>query len=227
MRLRAKGERPASGSLPLFPLHTVLFPGGNLPLRIFEQRYIAMVKACIAEESPFGVCLLTKGDEVLRAGETSHAVPDFAHIGTTARIVEWDMPQLGILHVRAEGLQRFSVDDRTVAADGLITARVTSIPAEPARTVAETFAPLVHLLELIATRVGPQQLGLHETAQAAGSQRSAAPRRDLYDDASWLGYRLAELLPLPLTIKQTMLEVNDSEVRLSVLMRFLDQQGLL
>src|SRR5947209_12796334 len=106
MGSRPKDHRSSPGPLPLFPLHTVLFPGGILPLRIFEQRYITMVKACLAQESTFGVCLITKGDEVLRGAETAHAAPQFARIGTMARIVEWDMPQLGILHVRTEGLQR-------------------------------------------------------------------------------------------------------------------------
>jgi Lon protease-like protein len=81
-------------SLPLFPLTTVLFPGGLLPLKIFEQRYVDMAKACLKDGQPFGVCLLLKGDEVAPA----RADPlEFANVGTQARIVDFDMPQLGIL----------------------------------------------------------------------------------------------------------------------------------
>jgi len=198
-----------SRNLPLFPLHTVLFPGGMLPLRIFEQRYVDMAKACLASEGTFGVVLITSGDEVIR--DKAACAPSFAPIGTEARIVEWDMPQLGILHVRTEGLQRFSVERHGVATNGLVTGDVVAIADEPACAVTQRFMPLVKLLELIAARVGPQQF----------------PPERRYDDASWVGYRLAELLPLPLSIKQSMLEINDSEVRLSVLMRFLSDQGLL
>lgn len=208
--------------LPLFPLHTVLFPGGVLPLRIFEQRYVDMTKACLANDTTFGVVLIRSGDEVMRDKE--RAAPEFAAIGTEARILEWDMPELGILHVRAQALKRFSVSRHSVGANGLLTGDVTALPDEPSRPVAENFAPLVRLLELIATRVGPRQFPPEFYETTAG----AVPRRTrLLDDASWVGYRLAEVLPLPLNIKQSMLEINDSEVRLSVLMRFLSDQGLL
>src|SRR5262245_4738255 len=93
-RPRALGERVKD--LPLFPLNTVLFPGGRLPLRIFEQRYMDMAKACLKDSSPFGVCMIREGLEV---GDP--AVP--ADVGTLARITNWDMPQLGMLHVVALG----------------------------------------------------------------------------------------------------------------------------
>jgi Lon protease-like protein len=88
---------------------------------------------------------------------------------------------------------------------------VTPIPAEPALALAESYQPLANLLELIATRVGPQNF----------------PAERAYDDASWVGYRLVEFLPLPLHIKQSMLEINDADVRLQVLQKFLTQQGVL
>src|SRR5437660_9336054 len=100
------GKSRSPVELPLFPLKTVLFPGGMLPLKVFEQRYIDMTKVCLKDEKPFGVCLLTQGEEVAqrRASTlpgTSRA-PEFASIGTVARITGWDMPQLGILHLRTE-----------------------------------------------------------------------------------------------------------------------------
>jgi len=209
----------AAGPLPLFPLNTVLFPGGILPLRVFEQRYIAMAKACIANDAPFGVCLITSGDEVLRDAAQRKA-PEFATIGTAARIVEWDMPQTGILHVRAEGLQRFEVERHGVAQDGLVEGVVAPIPPEPSRAIDDKFAPLVKLLGLVATRVGPQRF-----PSGVDEHGDVAPRAG-FDDASWVGYRLAEVLPLPLKIKQSMLEINDAEVRLTLLMRFLADHGL-
>ena len=202
------GDRSrAPFSLPLFPLRTVLFPGGVLPLKVFEQRYIDMTKACLKDERPFGVCLITQGDEVATPGKS----PEFASIGTLARIRDWDMPQLGILHVATTGGARFQVQKHAVLKDGLVVAEVAPMPPEPQVALAEGFAPLAKLLELIASRIGPQNF----------------PSDQAYGDASWVGYRLAELLPLPLHIKQSMLEISEAEVRLKVLQKFLAQQGLL
>jgi uncharacterized protein len=199
---------PQSRTLPLFPLSTVLFPGGLLPLKIFEQRYIEMAKKCLKDAQPFGVCLITQGAEV---STPNGAPPEFAKVGTAARIVDFDMPQLGILHVATRGEARFQVQSHVVEASGLIQGDVTPIAAEPPVPMAEDFAPLANLLELIAGRVGPQNF----------------PAERDYGDASWVGYRLAELLPLPLSIKQSMLEINDAGVRLKVLQQFLSQQGLI
>ena len=194
--------------LPLFPLSTVLFPGGLLPLKIFEQRYMAMAKACIRDGTAFGVCLITQGDEVASTGGTK---PEFANVGTCARIVDFDMPQVGILHVATRGEARFKVHAHAVAASGLIQGDVTALAPEPPLALAEEYAPLAKLLELVASRVGPQNF----------------PAERDFGDASWVGYRLAELLPLPLSIKQSMLEINDADVRLKVLRQFLSQQGLI
>ncbi|MEP7206073.1 MAG: LON peptidase substrate-binding domain-containing protein [Casimicrobiaceae bacterium] len=198
-----------SHALPLFPLHTVLFPGGVLPLRVFEQRYVGMVKACLAEERGFGVCLILRGEEVARPAQ--HESPEIATVGTVARIGRWDVPQLGILQIEAVGVSRIEVTGKAMAKDGLLVGNVTPLADEPRVPLAAAFAPLAKLLELIATRVGPQQF----------------PAERHFDDATWVGYRLAELLPLPLTVKQSMLEVNDSEVRLAVLARFLKEQQVL
>jgi Lon protease-like protein len=207
--LRDAGTREPS-PLPLFPLKTVLFPGGVLPLKVFEQRYISMTKACLKDDRPFGVCLLTQGEEVAGRGEARIAT-EFAPIGTLARITNWDMPQLGILHLRTEGDTRFRVRSHSVADDGLVIGQVTALAPEPSLALPESYAPLSKLLELLIERVG----------------RENFPADLALGDASWVGYRLAELLPLPLHIKQTMLEINDCEVRLKVLAQFLRQQGLI
>ena len=141
--------------LPLFPLHTVLFPGGLLPLKVFEQRYIDMTKACLADERPFGVCLIVQGDEVARPGA---ALPELSTIGTTARITNWDMPQLGILHLATVGGSRFMIERHSVEPSGLFVGEVKEIAAEPHVALTHAQLPLVKLLELIATRVGPREL---------------------------------------------------------------------
>jgi uncharacterized protein len=207
--LRGASSREPS-SLPLFPLKTVLFPGGVLPLKVFEQRYVTMTKACLKDDKPFGVCLLTQGEEVAGAEKPS-AELEFAQIGTLARITSWDMPQLGILHLRTEGATRFQVQAHSIADDGLVVGQVTALAPEPAVALPEVFKSLSDLLELLINRVGKENF----------------PAELAFTDASWVGYRLAEILPLPLSIKQSMLEINDSEVRLKVLAQFLRQQGLI
>jgi len=132
-------------------------------------------------------------------------------VGTLARIVDFDMPQMGILHITTRGETRFQVQSHVVEPTGLVRGAVTPIAAEAPLPLADEFSPLGRLLELIASRVGPQNF----------------PAEHDYGDASWIGYRLAELLPLPLHIKQSMLEINDAAVRLKVLQQFLVQQGLI
>jgi len=201
------GDERNARSLPLFPLRTVLFPGGLLPLKVFEQRYIEMTKACLRDGRPFGVCMITQGEEVAQGDGT---IPRFATIGTLARIASVDMPQMGILHVQTEGGSRYQVLRHAADASGLVVAEVTSIADEPRHPLANTYAPLAKVLEAIAIRLGPRNF----------------PAQAHYDDASWVGYRLAELLPLPLSIRQRMLEVNDANVRLAALKQFMERQGL-
>jgi Lon protease-like protein len=176
--------------LPLFPLNTVLFPGGRLPLRIFEQRYMEMAKACLRDGSPFGVCLIREGREV-----GAPATP--VGVGCLARIAQWDMPQLGLLQVTALGEQRFRILERTVEASGLARATVQMLEGDVDAAVPEGCAGCVRLLE----RVIEQQAGLF-----------AAPHR--LDSASWVSSRLAEILPLPLAAKQELLELADARTRL-------------
>jgi len=202
----ADGHRPYP--VPLFPLKTVLFPGGLLPLKVFEQRYIDMTKACLAHDRPFGVCLMTQGSEV---GTSRRGPAEFCAVGTLARITDWDMPQLGILHIATLGESRFQVQNHAVEESGLIVGNVTPLSPEPRLPLADVFAPLAKLLDLIAGRIGPQNF----------------PAARDYGDSSWVGYRLSELLPLPLHIKQSMLEISDAEVRLKVLQQFLTQQELI
>ena len=201
------GRGASSATIPLFPLRAVLFPGGQLPLKVFEQRYIDMTKSCMKDGKPFGVVMITSGDEVATRGSP----PAFAEIGTLATITGWEMPDLGILHLATEGLTRFRVREHRVERGNLIVADVIGLPNEPRVPLPDDAAPLARLLELAAARIGPKHF----------------PSSLDYGDSSWVGYRLAEFLPLPLSAKQGMLEINDAVVRLSVLRNFLQQQGVL
>ena len=185
-----------SEEVPLFPLHTVLFPGGRLPLRIFEQRYMEMAKTCLKDNSPFGVCLIHQGKEV---GEP--AVP--VGVGCLARIAEWDMPQLGVLQVTARGESRFRILGQRVQADGLVRASIELLPEGEDVPLPEAAARYAKLLE----RVIEQHPALLER-----------PHR--LDSSAWVSARLAELLPLPLEAKQALLETENGRARLEKLDAF-------
>jgi len=187
--------------LALFPLQTVLFPGGLLPLRIFEQRYMEMAKACLRDGTAFGVCLIREGRE---AGEPALPEP----MGCTARIVQWDMPQLGLLQVVARGEQRFRIRARRVRADGLALASAELLGAE-------TDAPLD--AADICARV------LKRIVDAAPAGLIEPPPR--YDSCAWVSARLAELLPLSTTAKQRLLEMDEARARIEILRRLISSSG--
>lgn len=189
--------------LPLFPLNTVLFPDGWLPLRIFEARYMDMVSKVMREGGSFGVCLIAKGGEV---GEA--AVPRL--VGTEARIETWDMAQPGLLHLGVRGGRRFAVADHEVEGDGLLTGSVRWLQDPPGAPVPVAQAELVPLLERIVAE-----------------HPEALPPPHRFDDAAWVGARYAEFLPIPLDARQALLELTDWTSRLEIIQRFLQQRGVL
>jgi Lon protease-like protein len=187
--------------IAIFPLGTVLFPGGALPLKVFEQRYVEMTKACLRDEQPFGVCLIREGREVGTA-----AVPEA--VGCLASIEQWDMPHPGLFHLLARGGKRFRIREMQVAANHLISAVVEPIPPD---VPADAVDPLCReVLQAIVERVG--------------AERFPAPLQ--LDDAAWVGYRLAEVLPLETQRRQELLELTDAGARLERLRALLVQHGL-
>lgn len=177
--------------LALFPLNTVLFPGGRLPLRLFEQRYMTMAKACLRDGSPFGVCAIREGREV---GDPAVPYP----VGTLARIGEWDMPQLGVLHVIAQGGERFRILERRAQPDGLLVGRVELLSEVNDCAVTDRHRVPARIL----SRVIEEQPRL-----------IAEPHR--LDSCAWVSARLIELLPLSLATKQELLELDDAAERMA------------
>jgi Lon protease-like protein len=190
-------------NVPIFPLNTVLFPGGLLPLRVFEARYMDMTRDCLKRDAPFGVCLIREGSEV-----GAPAVPE--GIGCLAKILDCDMQQQGILNIKTRGGQRFRILEQRPGAQGLITAKVELIPAEASIAVPPEFAGCARLLEMVVADQG----------------KAIFAEPHAFNDASWVGYRLAEILPVPQIAKQKLLELTDSLSRLSILQRFLESRGL-
>ena len=134
--------------IPLFPLNTVLFPGGVLPLKIFEQRYLDMAAACMKEAGTFGVCLIATGEE---AGGVAEPHP----VGTLAHITDWEMEQLGILQVTVRGEQRFRILEKTIGANNLLRATVEIINDDGPLPVPPERQRLLPLLRRIAGDMGP------------------------------------------------------------------------
>ena len=189
----------ALNDIPLFPLNTVLFPGGPLSLRIFEPRYLDMVRDCARAGSGFGVCMILHGRE---SGEAS--VP--AAVGTVARIVDFYTMPDGLLGIRAEGCDRFHVDSSRVRDNGLAHGSVRFWPPEPLVQMPPEFGLLSTILERLIDRPG--------SAFANATQ-------DRYEDASWVGFRLAEALPLENRERQHLLQMTDPLTRLDQLTHYL------
>ena len=194
-------QTESSREIHIFPLNTVLYPGGALPLKVFEQRYIEMTKACLRDGLPFGVCLIREGREVGAA-----AVPEA--VGCLASIEHWDMPQLGVFHLVARGGARFRIRETRVAANHLISAAIEPIAPDGA---ADAVDPLCR--QVLAAII-----------EKIGADRFPSPVR--LDDAAWVSYRLAEVLPLDTRAKQALLEIDDAGARLSRLHGLLEKQGL-
>jgi Lon protease-like protein len=185
----------APREIPLFPLNTVLFPEGPLPLRIFEARYIDLVRRCLRENTGFGVVLIREGEE---AGTGPTATSD---VGTYARIVDFSGQPDGLLGIEARGERRFRIVARSRARDGLNFAEVEWLPDEVHAALPEEFAELGPALDYVLGQVGDPYESL--------------ARR--LDDAGWVAGRLAEILPLPAAHKQQCLELDDPIERLRYL----------
>jgi Lon protease-like protein len=205
--------------LPLFPLNTVLFPGGVLPLRIFEARYMDMARGCLREQTPFGVCLIRQGGETGKPATTEA-------IGCTAMITEWDMQQLGLLLVRAVGGERFRILTRSVQSDGLQVAEVETIAADADGPPTPEHVPCVDLLRRIIDDLQSQRAARRAEldSEVLGGPAFEPPHQ--LDSQVWVGNRLCEVLPVPLKAKQKLMELQDAGARLDIVTRYLKQHAV-
>ena len=185
--------------IPLFPLRTVLFPGGYLPLRIFEQRYLTMVRDCAQSDTGFGVCLILEGEEAVSPVKT-------AQVGTYAQLIDWYTLEDGLLGVSAAGTLRFATENTWQEDDGLFRAQIRVLPEAPTCCVPEAFSVLSDVLGRFL-----EKLAHHYPEHTP----------DHLQDASWVGYRLSELLPLGGIEKQHLLELDDPIDRLQGLLEIM------
>lgn len=207
--------------LPLFPLGTVLFPGGHLPLQIFEVRYLDMVQRCHREGTPFGVVCLTEGGEVQRPdAEGGYAREGFHDTGTLARLVSVEQPQPGLLLIACEGTQRFRVARSEKLPHGLWTADVKLLAADAPMPVPPELRGIAQALHRLQVRLQAEQ------PEAFASYPTYQLDEGPWQDAGWVANRWAELLPLPVQAKQRLLTVDSPLLRLELVGDALEQWGI-
>ncbi|MNR80641.1 Lon protease 2 [compost metagenome] len=201
--------------LPLFPLNTVLFPGGVLPLKVFETRYIDMVRDCMKRESPFGVVLIKSGQEIGTAAEPEA-------VGCMAHITAWDAPQLGVLLLRTEGGTRFRILETRVHKDQHLEARVEilgyggpSVLMKEQEACADTLRLVIH------------DINVKGRAEVGSEFESPFTETLHLDDAGWVANRWSEILPIPLKARQKLLEVDDAHTRLTIIQQYLQQHDII
>lgn len=189
--------------IPLFPLKTVLFPGGLLQLRIFETRYVDMVRNSMRDGNPgFVVVAIRSGSETAR-DSCIHAV------GTRAEIIDWENRPDGLLGILAQGRERVRIHDVSIQPDGLNVGRTVMLGELPSIMVPEEHLELSQFLRRIVKHLGEPWSRLQHR----------------YDDCAWVAGRLGELLPLGLEIRQAMLEQEDPLQRLRILQAALVAEG--
>lgn len=179
-------------NMPIFPLNLVLFPGGSLPLKIFEQRYQEMTKTCLRDDAPFGVCRIRKGHEV-------GASADHEQIGCSARIIDWEMPHPGLFHLNCVGELVFHVVDSHVEDNGLIRGEVEWL-------IDSGDAVEPHDFDVCRS-------ALERFVEGAGEHFVTGPAA--IDDPAWVSYRLAEILPVDVQVKQDLLKQRSTALRVS------------
>lgn len=209
-------------SLPLFPLGTVLYPGGLLPLRIFEVRYLDMIGKCFKAGAPFGIVSLTEGPEVRRPGNTGPDGDGFAReafntIGTLATIAEFSVPQPGLMVISCMGAQRFEISHREKLRHGLWIADVTRLEDDQSVKIPDDLQHTANALDkLIKT--------LQARAVPTARMPFLAPYR--LDDCGWVANRWCELLPIQVELKQRLMQLDNPLLRLELVNDILERTGI-
>ncbi len=211
----------------LFPLSVVLFPQGVLPLRVFEARYMDMVRDCMRDQTSFGVCLMAEG----KSTSTNGGSPVAAEVGCLARITAWDMEQLGLLQIRTIGGDRFRLRGSESQPNGLLVGEIDLIEADEDQPVPDEHRPCVELLTRIIEDMRAQLAEKRRTGDAADTNPVLAqlPFEEPYQmhSSAWVSNRLCEVLPVPLKAKQKLMELTDAATRLEIVHTYLKQHSVL
>lgn len=201
--------------IPLFTLNTVLFPDGILPLKVFEPRYLDMVRDCMKERIPFGVVLI-------RAGQEIGIAADPETVGCLAHIIDWDAQQLGVLLLRTQGGRRFRIIETRIRPNKLLEARIDLMPADESLRIMERHAACARTLGLII-----EDINMRGRDELGEDFESPFPDRLKLEDAGWVANRWSEILPIPLKARQRLLELQDVPARLAIVHEYLLQHHIL
>lgn len=202
--------------LPLFPLGTVLFPQGLLPLRVFEARYLDMARECLRKNIPFGVCLIKSGSEVARSGESVQ----IESVGCLAEILSCDMQQLGVLLLRCRGTSRFRLLSTRVEKDGLMRGIAEPVPGDDIADDNDT-----HRLRLASCAEALSRIIDTVTERDAENVPFLQPYQ--FGDACWVANRLAEILPISMRARQQLMELPDAGARIDIVHEYMRRHQLL
>lgn len=201
--------------IPIFPLNTVLFPRGVLPLRVFETRYVDMVRDCMKSSAPFGVVAIRAGNEVGTAAEPYD-------VGTLAHIIACDVEDLGVLLLHTEGSERFRIIEKRTLRNQLIEARITPLPVDDPGHTGESLALCAKVLQVVIDE-------LHRRAGEMPDADFINPFTEPHalDSPTWVANRWCEMLPIALEDKQELLELTDAGLRLERVQSYLQENGVL
>ena len=215
-------DTPSLDSLPLFPLNLVLFPGGYLPLRIFEVRYLDMVSKCLKADEPFGVVTLVSGSEVRTAptyltGDASTSQDVFYPVGTLARITELGRPQPGLMMISCTGAQRFALTQPELLQHGLWVGHAKLLPDDQSVPIPEDLLPVASALARVM-----------DTLKAQGLTPEQMPIQPPYvlQDCAWVANRWCDLLPMSLTQKHRLMTLDNPLLRLELVSDLLERNGI-
>jgi uncharacterized protein len=212
---------PSIAQLPLFPLRTVLFPGGLLPLQIFEVRYLDMIGRCHKAGEPFGVVCLTEGGEARQRSADGFVREAFFPLGTLARIDVFERPQPGLMIVRCTGTQRFRVRASAQAKAGLWVGEVELLATDAAVRVPDDLAFTRDALQAVLRNI---ELSIEHSGEAHAQLPIHPPYE--WDDCAWLANRWCEMLPLAGERKQRLLALDSPVLRLELVADTLVELGI-
>jgi Lon protease-like protein len=200
--------------VPLFPLKTVLFPGGVLPLKVFEPRYVDMLRECMMQSAPFGVVLI-------KAGQESGAAAEPEEVGCLAYISQSDMSGLDEMMLRTRGGERFRILETRVLADQRLEARIEIIAADGDIPVSDMHVVCAKTLKLVL-----DDIDARGQAEQGDAFESPFTRPMQLDNAAWVANRWCEILPIPLKARQKLLELENAQSRLSIVYQYLQQHKI-
>lgn len=201
--------------LPLFPLNAVLFPDGILPLKVFEARYVDMIKECMKNEAPFGIVKILAGQEVGAAAQPEQ-------VGCLAHITQWDMQDQGILLLYTRGGQRFRIRETRVLADQRLEAKIDLLAHELTAQITDAHLECASALKTVIDEIDSK--GRSQQGEAFVSPFS---RPIQLDNAAWVANRWCEILPIPLKARQKLLELDDAQSRLAIIHQYLQQHKII